>query len=93
MQGEVPELLRARVAVDGDRDQVADPFEHRQLAGLRVTHGAEEEAEESEELAAVGTADRQPTTTPQTVGEAELGDVGPRALRRRGRASRGARSR
>ena len=43
VEREVPELLRARVAVDRDGDEVADAFEHGELAGLRVAHGGEEE--------------------------------------------------
>ena len=46
------------VAVDGQRSEVAGALEDRQLARLRVAHGAQEEGEQAEELGAVGRADR-----------------------------------
>ena len=76
VQREVAELLGARVAVDRDRDEVADPLEHRELApasGSRTVR--RKNAKQPEELAAVGGADGHRPESAEPVREAQLGDA------------------
>ncbi len=80
VEREAPELLRARVAVDRERGEVAGAFEDRQFARARLAHGAHEEGEQPEELRAVGRADGDGPQAPQPVAEAERVELGSRAL-------------
>ena len=66
VQREATELLGARVAVDGERGEVAGALEDRQLARARVAHGAEEEAEQRRGTRCRRASGWAPTTCPRS---------------------------
>ena len=80
VQREMSELLRARVAVDRDGDEVAGPLEHRELLRFGRADVAQEEGEDPQEVAAVGGADGHRPEPTQAVRDAQVRDGRPRAV-------------